>query len=219
MEAPTHPPGAPRVAAIARVRAAARAAGAAAVVVYLTCAFTPLTRAWYAAMAIEPELRPADAIVVLGTGVTPEGELTGNSMRRTVHGIRLYRQGLAPWIVLLGAENRGAVEADVRAHFAVDLGVPASALIVERRGRTTRDEARLVAARLASGRPATVLLVTSLQHMPRARQTFESAGLVVLPAPVPESALTQGPEHRLALARALAQETLARAYYRMVGGF
>jgi len=219
MEAATHPRGVVRVAAIGRVRATARAAGAAALAAYFVCAFTPLTGAVYRALAMEAELRPADAIVVLGAGVTPEGELSGNSLRRTVYGIRLYRRGLAPRIMLLGPEKEGTVEAEVRARLAADLGVPAAAVIVEPGGHTTRDEARLVAERLSAFRPVTVLLVTNLHHIPRARLQFEKEGMVVAPAPVPEdSARIERPQHRIALAISLVQELAARAYNRIVAG-
>jgi len=160
----------------------------------------------------------ADAIVVLGSGVMPEGELSDNSLRRTVHGIRLFRQGRAPRIVLLGPEHDGVVEAEVRARYAADLGVPADALIVEPGGQSTRDEAHLVFARLGPG--ATIILVTGLDHMPRARRMFEREGMVVAAAPVLEDSFrSEQPQARLALARAVAQEALARAYYRMTGAF
>ena len=149
----------------------------------------------------------------------PDGELNDNSLRRTIHGIRLFRQGLAPYLVLLGPEYHGAVEAEVRARYAVDLGVPAGAMIVESGGLSTRDEAQLVLARLGRGRPA-IILVTGLQHMPRARRVFEREGMVVAAAPVLEESLRpERPQARLALARAMLQEAVARAYYRMAGVF
>ena len=134
-----------------------------------------------------------------------------------MQGIRLFRRGLAPRLVLLGPEYDGAVEAEIRARYAVDLGVPPQALVVEAGGLSTRDEARLVAARLGPG-PASILLVTGVNHMPRARAVFEREGMTVAPAPVLEdSALAARPQARLGLARALAQEALARAYYRLRG--
>lgn len=163
---------------------------------------------------------PADAIVVLGSGVTPEGELTDNSLRRTVHGIRLFRQGLAKQLVLLGPAYGGAVEAEVRARYAADLGVPQGALIVEPGGLSTGDEAQRVLARLGRGRPVTVILVTGIHHMPRARRVFEREGMRVTAAPViEESVRPDRPQGRLALARAMAQEAVARAFYRLAGAF
>jgi uncharacterized SAM-binding protein YcdF (DUF218 family) len=61
-------------------------------------------------------------------------------------------------------------------------------------------------------------LVTDVSHMERSREAFARAGFEVVPAPV-ASAFSEPdrPAERLALARALAQEWLARAYYRLAG--
>jgi uncharacterized SAM-binding protein YcdF (DUF218 family) len=199
------------------VRVAARAIGATGLAAFVLLAFTPLAAVLHGGFS-SGALPRADAIVVLGSGVMPEGELGDNSLRRTVHGIRLFRQGLAPRIVMLGPEYDGVVEAEVRARYATDLGVPADALIVEPGGQSTRDEAHLVFARLGPG--ATIILVTGLDHMPRARRMFEREGMVVAAAPVLEDSFrSEQPQARLALARAVAQEALARAYYRMTGAF
>ena len=49
---------------------------------------------------------------------------------------------------------------------------------------------------------------------------FEREGMVVAAAPVLEDSLrSEQPQARLALARAVAQEALARAYYRMAGAY
>ena len=62
--------------------------------------------------------------------------------------------------------------------------------------------------------------MTGLDHMPRARRMFEREGMVVAAAPVLEDSLrSEQPQARLALARAVAQEALARAYYRMAGAY
>ena len=186
----------------------------AALAVAALVAFTPITATIAEQLPPETAAR-ADAIVVLGSGVMPEGELDDNSLRRTVHGIRLFRRGLAPHLVLLGPARNGVVEAEVRARYAAELGVAADAIVVERGGQSTREEAALVARRL---QPESILLVTGLHHVPRARAVFERAGMRVHAAPVLEqSGLSERPQARLALARALVQEWLARAYYRMTG--
>ena len=196
----------------------ARVTGAAGLAALALLAFTPLAERLHGGMEDAPAPAGAEAIVVLGSGVMPDGELTDNSLRRTVHGIRLYRRGLAPRIVLLGGEYHGAVEAQVRARYAIDLGVPAPALVVEPHGSSTRDEAERVWERLGRRPGASVIIVTGLQHMPRARQVFEREGFAVASAPVLEDSLRpQRPQARLALARAVAQEFLARLYYRMAG--
>ena len=201
------------------MRVAARTIGAAGLAVFVLLAFTPLARALHGGLSADAPFPHADAIVVLGSGVMPEGELSDNSLRRTVHGVRLFRQGLAPRIVLLGPDYHGAVEAEVRARYAADLGVPADALIVEPGGHSTRDEAQRVRARLGRDR-AVIILVTGLLHIPRARRVFEREGMVVAAAPVLEESLRpETPQARLALALAVAQEAVARAYYRMAGAY
>jgi uncharacterized SAM-binding protein YcdF (DUF218 family) len=200
------------------VRAAARVVGGAVLAALALFAFTPLASVLYEGVFTDGPWPRADAIVVLGSGVLPEGELSDNSLRRTIHGIRLYRQGLAPVLVLLGPEHLGAVEAEVRARYATDLGVPAGALIVEPGGESTRDEALRVRARIGAGK--SVLLVTGVHHMARARGVFEHEGMVVSAAPVLEESLRpERPQARLELAHAAAQEALARAYYRLAGAF
>lgn len=200
------------------MRRASRITGGAGLAALALFGFTPLAERLHGGLPADAALPRADAIVVLGSGVMPDGELTDNSLRRTIHGIRLYRRGLAPRIVLLGSEYHGVVEAEVRGRYAIDLGVPAEALVVERRARSTRDEAQQVAARLGRRPGTTILLVTGLHHMPRARQAFEREGLAVVTAPVLEGSLRpQRPQARLALARAAVQEAIARAYYRLGG--
>ena len=197
------------------MRVVARATGAAALALLGLLAFTPLAGALAGGAARSADPRPADAIVVLGSGVMPEGELADGSLRRTVHGVRLFHRGLAPRLVLLGPRYRGVVEAEVRAAYARDLGVPPDAIVVEAGGTSTRDEAMRITSRL---RPRSIVLVTGMHHMPRARRVFERAGMRVEAAPVlEESALSPRPQARLGLARALGQEMLARAYYRLAG--
>src|SRR2546426_10030947 len=78
-----------------------RCLGAAAVLVCLA-AFTPLPNHLAQALRPEPRLEPADAIVVLGGGIDPDGTLTPDSLYRVTQGIRLYKARLAPLIVFSG---------------------------------------------------------------------------------------------------------------------
>ena len=193
--------------------------GAFALAAFFAVAYTPLTTALDVRHEERAVLARADAIVVLGAGMTPDGLLGPASLERLVSGIVLLRRGLAPRLVLLGPGHReGPTEAEARAALARDLGVPADALVTEARGLTTREEAALVASRMREMGGRRVLLVTGIDHMPRARRLFEREGLEVIPAPVVEvSAVTGAPEVRLELAQLLLQEALARLYYRVAG--
>ena len=200
-------------------RGALRALGGAALALFAAVAFTPLTNVLYRALvppAGPPE--PAAAIVVLGAGVD-NGVLSDSSLRRALGGVALFRQGLAPLLVMLGpGGGAGLSEAEVRVRLAQDVGVPAGALVGDPRGRTTRDEARVSWEILAPRGTRRILLVTGSAHMPRAAALFRRAGFEVVAAPVDdEPGGTARPQARLDLARSLLRELLARAYNRAAG--
>jgi uncharacterized SAM-binding protein YcdF (DUF218 family) len=194
-----------------------RRLGAATLLVLGALAFTPLSDLTQPEPAPPP--RPSDAIVVLGSYMGVDGMLSAASLQRAVQGIELYRRGLAPVLVMLGARQGPLAEAEVRARLARDLGVPPQAVLTDAGGHTTRDEARRVRALLEPRGARHLLLVTSGEHMARARQQFEREGFTVTPSPVgpvrPESVR---PEDRLGQARRWAQELAARLYYRAAAG-
>lgn len=135
----------------------------------------------YPPQAVE-DLPAADAIVLLGGGMTPPvaplvyPELLGAG-DRAWHAARLYRAGKAPVVIPSGvSEERASVP------FLRDLGVPAEAIRVEGASRNTDENARFTAALLARLGGHRVLLVTSAWHMRRARLLFERAGVDVIPA-------------------------------------
>jgi len=195
-----------------------RVLGACVTAGFLVAAFTPLANVLHARARSDPALEAAGAIVVLGAGLEGDGVLGEHSLRRLVHGVVLYHRALAPRLLVLGAPNRqGIAEADVRAQLAAELGVPASALLVERGGHVTADEAVLSARRLQPQGVRRILLVTGQYHMPRARRLFESAGFEVVPAPAEEVGVDRTPEGRLHVLRALATEAAARLYNRARG--
>jgi uncharacterized SAM-binding protein YcdF (DUF218 family) len=165
------------------------------------------------------ELGPADAIVVLGAGLAPDGSLDGNSERRTVRGIVLYRRHLAPVIVFGGPTYGMPVsEAELRARLARLLGVPADAIITDPEPRTTNEEAARLGPLLRARGARRVLLVTDGAHMARAEALFERQGLTVLPAPAdPWRGRGRRPEDRLGVARFVVREAVARLYYHLAG--
>ena len=194
------------------------ALGAAAVLAFFAVAFTPLPNRAHERFVTAPRLESARAIVVLGAG-SDDGYLTERSLRRAVHGLRLFHRGLAPVVVLHGPRyGAGLVtEAAARAELARDLGVPEAAIVVAG-GRTTQEEARQSWARLSPQGATRILLVTGSHHMWRARALFERQGFEVLPAPVEEVAPHGShPEQRLGIARSLLQEGMARLIYRLAG--
>ena len=128
-------------------------------------------------LVVREELRPLDAIVVLGGPLGPGDRLTPALVERARAGAALFRAGGAPRVVASGGITRGAAraEADVLAEALRREGVPEAALVVERESRTTAENARFTAALL--GRSAVgVWLVTQPFHGRRARRLFRRAG-------------------------------------------
>ena len=193
---------------------ACRTLGAITLLALAVLAFTPLTDRMQPPPA--PVLRPAQAIVVLGSYMGTDGTLSAASLQRAVQGIQLYRRGLAPLLVMAGAQQGPLAEAEVRAALARDFGVPAAAVVAEAGGKTTRDEALRMRRLLQPRGVSLLLLVTSSEHMPRAQEEFEREGFSVIPAPVAAiRTATRRPEERLGQARRWAQELGARIYYRV----
>lgn len=138
----------------------------------------------------------AQAIVVLGGGVRPP-EISGqtpdlkDAADRVWHGVRLFHAGKAPLLLMSGGSDlslSASSEAEVMRQFAMDLGVPIGAIVMEGRSRNTRQNAQFSAEILKAQGVKSVLLVTSALHMRRAVALFESQGLMVTPAPTDHEA-------------------------------
>lgn len=136
-------------------------------------------------LTVKDREQPADAIVVLGTPLGPHHGLTDVGEERVRAGVKLWQRGLAPILCLSGggpgylAPGRPR-EADVMAARARQLGVPASALRVERDSLSTADNARLSATLLTAEGCRRVWLVSQPFHTRRSRFWFRRAGLEAL---------------------------------------
>jgi uncharacterized SAM-binding protein YcdF (DUF218 family) len=203
-----------------RGEAALRVLGGATLAAFAVCAFTPLPNALCRRETAAVAPRPAQAIVVLGSDMTRDGMLSASSLRRALHGILLYRRGLAPRLVFLGPRiASGHSQSEARAALALECGIPPEAILTGEGMWTTRDEAEGVKDLLAPTGARTILLVTGALHMRRARRLFERAGFEVIPAPLSDASCESvGPEARLGLTLSLLQEFLARAYNRVLAG-
>ena len=156
---------------------------------------TPILSSMYMALleAQYPPFKPAttskfDAVVVLAGGVFQKGSLrpaddaSEASRQRTACGVSLWQQNLAPTLLLTGGDatilRTGPLESHEMKRWALRLGVPESAILVEEQSRTTYENAVQTKAILGAGR---ILLVTSAYHLPRAVGLFEKQGFVVTP--------------------------------------
>jgi uncharacterized SAM-binding protein YcdF (DUF218 family) len=100
-------------------------------------------------------------------------------MRRLECGIRLYREGAAPLLLLSGGGSGPVPEAEIMQQIALSRGVPERALLVETRSDNTVENAREAARLLQPRGVREVLLVSDRSHLPRAALLFRLAGLRV----------------------------------------
>lgn len=109
--------------------------------------------------------RPAHAIVVLGAAQY-DGKPSPVLKARVDHAVQLWRQGLAPIVVMTGGRGEGDTtsEAAVERRYAISKGVPPSAILVEGASRSTSETLRNVASMLTSDRRE-VILVSDPFHM------------------------------------------------------
>ena len=128
--------------------------------------------------------QPADAIVILGARVEPDGQPGPDLRVRTLHAVSLYQQGLAPYLVCTGGYRDDRLSAAaVACRLAVSEGVPqARVLLAEGSMTTGEDAARTRDLALARGW-RTAILVSHPLHLERARILFEEQGITVYPSP------------------------------------
>lgn len=141
-----------------------------------------------------PRIRPADAILVLGAAQY-NGRPSPVLRARLDHAIALYRQGLAPRIVVTGGVGVGDTisEGEVARRYAEEQGVPPEAILVEREGMTSAESVRAAAALMRAEGLSTALVVSDRFHMLRLELLTRRAGLRPFRAPTPASPIDRAP--------------------------
>jgi uncharacterized SAM-binding protein YcdF (DUF218 family)/glycosyltransferase involved in cell wall biosynthesis len=147
--------------------------------------------AWWAASPLRLDAPPrrADAIVVFGGGVGESGKAGGGTEERVQHAVDEYRAGLAPHLVFSSGYQYSFPEAESMRALAVQQGVPASAIVLERRATDTRQNVLFTRDILREHGWRSVLLVSSPYHMRRAVLVWNRAApdVAVVPTPPPRS--------------------------------
>lgn len=174
---------------------------------------------WLVAPLLVPDAAgPAEAIVVPGAGVLgPRCEPNFQALRRTIAAARLFREGRAPLVVFSGGPSTafpGCTIATSMGEFAVQLGVPREAVVLETASRTTHENAVDTRALLAPRRIRHVLVVTDALHVRRAAACFRHEGFTVDTVGVP-AMLAYG--SNTGMLRMGVHEYGALLYYRLRG--
>jgi len=121
---------------------------------------------------------PADVIIVLGSGLN-RNLTPGPSLRnRSEHAAALWREGYAPMIICSGGYARWATrsEADGCAEVLRDNGVPAEAIVLEERSRSTEENAVYSQEIMQARGWQSALIVSDGYHLLRATWIFSQQG-------------------------------------------
>jgi uncharacterized SAM-binding protein YcdF (DUF218 family) len=114
-----------------------------------------------------------DVILVLGNPARPDGSIAPIARSRMLEGIRQYRAGVAPRLLLTGgAVANRYVEADVMRQFALSQGVPVSAVLTEGESRNTIQNAFFSYRIMQAHGWDSALIVSSPSHLRRASLIF-----------------------------------------------
>ena len=180
----------------------------AAAVLYVGVTFVQVWRA-----ARDDQARPAQAIVVFGTAQY-NGVPSPVLAARLDHAIELYRDGLAPVIVVTGGNQPGDefTEATASANYLIERGVPDEDVLREVSG-TSSWQSLAAAANFLDERDITdVLLVSDPFHSYRIRAMASELGLEGHASPTRTS-----PIQGFSEARYMVRETVAVAVGRVIG--
>jgi uncharacterized SAM-binding protein YcdF (DUF218 family) len=190
-----------------------RLGGAACLGIALAAGYTTY-RVW--AQGQKDEVRPADAIVVMGAAQY-DGRPSPVFASRLDQGVALYLAGVAPRLVLTGGKATGdrTTEAAVGRAFAIERGVPAEAIVVEDQSRTTLQSIRAVAGLLKADGAGSAVFVSDRPHMLRVLRMAADEGITAWGSPTRTSPIERDLAGQI---DATVHELGALAYYFLAGG-
>ena len=116
----------------------------------------------------DTNLRHFDTIIVLGTPANPDGTPSPEQRERTLEGVREFKAGIAPHLILTGGPAHNQfVEAHVMAALAVAQGVPPSAVIEEGHAQNTVQNIFYSSRIMAAHQWTSAEVISSPSHLPR----------------------------------------------------
>lgn len=149
--------------------------------------FTPLTNELYGYLEVTPEIKKADAIILLSSESYAPNVLGQNTLQRMLQALSLYKEGYANKIIVCGGvlEKGGIPIALDMKNVLVKMGVDEKDIITEDNSQNTYENISNLAVILRSMGVKKSLLVTSSYHMFRSLAICKRLGVEVFPAPVP----------------------------------
>lgn len=143
------------------------------------------------------QAKPAESIVVLGAAQY-DGRPSPVLRARLDHGIDLWNRGMGKVLVLTGGRGAGDTtsEAEAGRAYARKHGVPDTVILLENKGRTTRESMLGVAQLLQDRGIKTAILVSDPFHMLRLSIIGRRFGLTPYTSPTQTSPISPNREKR-----------------------
>ena len=139
----------------------------------------------------QDQRQPVDAIVVLGAAQY-NGKPSPVLRARLDHALILYREGLAPTVVVTGGIGEGdrVSEATVGRQYLVGHAIPESAVVVRPEGRSTQASIQSVGQWAGEHAVHRILLVSDPFHMLRLRLEARRTSLEAFTSPTRTSPIS-----------------------------
>lgn len=133
----------------------------------------------------------SDAIVVLGAAQYV-GRPSPVLRARLDHALDLWQRGMAPRLIFTGGTGIGDTtsEAAVSRVYALNHGVPDTAILMENNGRTTRESLAAVSEIMHARQMQTAILVSDPFHMLRLRILSAQYGVDAVTSPTQTSPIS-----------------------------
>ena len=158
------------------------------------------------------EVRPADAIVVLGAAEYA-GRPSPVFRARLDHALNLYHHGIAPLVITTGGQGDDPrfSEGGVGRKYLMEHGVPDEAIIAETQSDNTDESTERVATIMQKNGMKSCVLVSDGYHLYRAKRMLGRYGLQAYGAPRPQPR----PQSRWQRAVLVLREVLSYTLWRL----
>ncbi len=124
------------------------------------------------------EVFPADAALILGSTVFPDGSLSDRLRARLDRGLKLYEDGIVPHLVVSGGLGKeGHWEGSAMAVYLTTQGVPETSVTIDNEGSNTYQSARNFAAIAEARQMESVIIVSQFFHISRTRLILGKLGV------------------------------------------
>jgi Uncharacterized conserved protein len=144
--------------------------------------------AWIVWVGQRDQATRADAIIVLGAAAYHKNP-SPVFRERIRHGLDLYRRGYAPVLVFTGGYGNGApfAESQVARRYALQQGIPESAILIESASRNTRENLLQARMLMQQNDLHRVIVVSDPLHMARALRLSRRLGIDAVGSPTPST--------------------------------